>query len=219
MPWRNCLLIHSLIFTENKPTGLTFSCLLILICNCTCVIYITVKVCLSDGHYSGWWRMQYCLNMIKRFVIFLWSYLQQEYMPFCEYGIWISCCSGPEVLLDLRRSETRGWWWWWWCCRLEIEIEPIFASMALYNMKERKKVSENFYFDMMSPPVKKMLETHVPFEDDSSLSRSCIFHLSHPSPDLFLVIRVLTYWHTLDSLHGSLMYWCHSYCNSIVCCK
>ena len=20
--------------------------------------------------------------------------------------------SGPEVLLDLRRSETRGWWWW-----------------------------------------------------------------------------------------------------------
>jgi len=22
--------------------------------------------------------------------------------------------SGPEVHLDLRRSETRGWWWWWW---------------------------------------------------------------------------------------------------------
>jgi len=62
--------------------------------------------------------------------------------------------------------------------------------MALYNVRERKKVSESFYFDMMSPPVKKMLETHVPFEDDSSLSRSCIFHLSHPSPDIFLVIRV-----------------------------
>jgi len=76
------------------------------------------------------------------------------------------------------------------CCRLEMEIEPIFASMALYNVKERKKVSENFYFDMASEPVKKMLETHVAFQDVSSLSRSCIFQLTHPSQDIFLVIRV-----------------------------
>jgi len=75
-------------------------------------------------------------------------------------------------------------------CRLEIEIEPIFASMALYNVKERKKVSENFYFDMTSEDVKKMLNAHVAFNDVSSLSRSCIFQLTHPSPDVFLVIRV-----------------------------
>jgi len=62
--------------------------------------------------------------------------------------------------------------------------------MALYNVKERKKVSETFYFDMSSEPVKKMLETHVAFQDVSSLSRSCIFQLTHPSPDVFLVIRV-----------------------------
>jgi len=71
-----------------------------------------------------------------------------------------------------------------------MEIEPIFASMALYNVKERKKVSENFYFDMTSEPVKKLLETHVPYQDVSSLSRSCIFHLTRASPDVFLVIRV-----------------------------
>jgi len=71
-----------------------------------------------------------------------------------------------------------------------MEIEPIFASMALYNVKERRKVSENFYFDMISEPVKKMLETHVAFQDVSSLSRSCILQLTHPSPDVFLVIRV-----------------------------
>jgi len=71
-----------------------------------------------------------------------------------------------------------------------MEIEPIFASMALYNVKERKKVSENFYFDMVSEPVKKMLEMHVAFQDVSSLSRSCIFQLTHPSPDVFIVIRV-----------------------------
>jgi len=71
-----------------------------------------------------------------------------------------------------------------------MEIEPIFASMALYNVKERKKVSETFYFDMTAEPVKKMLEPHVPFQDVSSLSRSCIFQLTHPSCDVFLVIRV-----------------------------
>jgi len=71
-----------------------------------------------------------------------------------------------------------------------MEIEPIFASMALYNVKERKKVSENFYFDMISEPVKKMLEAHVAYQDVSSLSRCCVMQLTHPSPDIFLVVKV-----------------------------
>jgi len=71
-----------------------------------------------------------------------------------------------------------------------MEIEPIFASMALYNVKERKKISENFYFDMTSENVKTMLETHVPYQDVSSLSRSCIFQMTHAAADVFLVIRV-----------------------------
>ena len=32
--------------------------------------------------------------------------------------------------------------------RLCVQFEPIFASMALYDAKEKKKISENFYFDM-----------------------------------------------------------------------
>ena len=33
--------------------------------------------------------------------------------------------------------------------RLALEdLEPVFASMALYDAKEKRKVSENFYFDM-----------------------------------------------------------------------
>ena len=32
--------------------------------------------------------------------------------------------------------------------RLSVQFEPIFASMALYDAKEKKKISENFYFDM-----------------------------------------------------------------------
>ena len=30
-------------------------------------------------------------------------------------------------------------------CRLNLKIEPIFASMALYDVREKRKVSENFY--------------------------------------------------------------------------
>ena len=74
--------------------------------------------------------------------------------------------------------------------KLELEVEPIFASMAIYDAKERKKLSENFYFDMNPENLKRMLTTHLPFSDVSSLSRSGIFEITNPSNDLFLVIRL-----------------------------
>ncbi|XP_017954547.1 dedicator of cytokinesis protein 6 isoform X2 [Drosophila navojoa] len=74
--------------------------------------------------------------------------------------------------------------------RLELEVEPIFASMAIYDAKERQKVSENFYFDMNSDSLKLMLSTHVRCADVSTQSRSAIFEISYPSNDLFLVIRL-----------------------------
>jgi hypothetical protein len=36
--------------------------------------------------------------------------------------------------------------------------------MALYDAKEKKKISENFYFDLNSDSIKHMLATHVPFQ-------------------------------------------------------
>ncbi|XP_059491152.1 dedicator of cytokinesis protein 7 isoform X2 [Neocloeon triangulifer] len=74
--------------------------------------------------------------------------------------------------------------------KLELEVEPIFASMALYDAKEKKKVSENFYFDLNSESIKRMLSSHVPFSDISTQSRSCIFNITYPSADLFLVIKL-----------------------------
>lgn len=74
--------------------------------------------------------------------------------------------------------------------RLELEVEPIFASMAIYDAKEKKKVSENFYFDMNSDSIKHMLSSHVTNCDMSTLSRSAVFDITHPTPDLFLVIRL-----------------------------
>ncbi|KAG4065416.1 hypothetical protein HA402_002814 [Bradysia odoriphaga] len=74
--------------------------------------------------------------------------------------------------------------------KLELEVEPIFASMAIYDAKERKKLSENFYFDMNTDELKRMLSAHVPYSDVSTKSRSAIFEISNPSSDLFLVIRL-----------------------------
>lgn len=34
--------------------------------------------------------------------------------------------------------------------RFEIEIEPIFGTLALYDVKEKKKVADHFLFDKMS---------------------------------------------------------------------
>ncbi|XP_076063961.1 dedicator of cytokinesis isoform X2 [Oratosquilla oratoria] len=74
--------------------------------------------------------------------------------------------------------------------RLELDIEPVFASMALYDLKEKRKISENYYFDMNPEPLKRMLTSHVPFQDISTLSRTCIFDITYPSSDIFLVVRL-----------------------------
>nr|XP_014087312.1 dedicator of cytokinesis protein 7 isoform X2 [Bactrocera oleae] len=74
--------------------------------------------------------------------------------------------------------------------RLELEVEPIFATMAIYDAKERKKISENFYFDMNSDNLKRMLSTHVRCADASTQSRAGIFEITYPSSDIFLVIRL-----------------------------
>ena len=74
--------------------------------------------------------------------------------------------------------------------KFEIEYEPIFASAAIFDLKTRKKISENFYFDLNTETIKGMLRTHVAFQDISTLSRSAIFSVTYPNPDLYLVIRV-----------------------------
>lgn len=111
--------------------------------------------------------------------------------------------------------------------RFEIEIEPIFGTLALYDAREKKKVgavssrhggygvpggggsicdpscvpspspgpppqiSENFHFDLNSDSMKGLLRAHGTHPAISTLARSAIFSVSHPSPDIFLVIKVL----------------------------
>lgn len=74
--------------------------------------------------------------------------------------------------------------------KLESEVEPVFASMAIYDAKEKKKLSENFNFDLNPEAIKKMLSSHVAFADMSTQSRAALFEISNPSHELYLVIRL-----------------------------
>ena len=80
------------------------------------------------------------------------------------------------------------------CNKLELnlQIEPIFASMALYDAKERRKVSENFYFDLNPENLRGMLQSHPEHSqvDYTTQARSCVFDISTPSSDLFLVVKL-----------------------------
>ncbi|XP_041982163.1 dedicator of cytokinesis protein 7 isoform X2 [Aricia agestis] len=74
--------------------------------------------------------------------------------------------------------------------KLELDVEPLFASMALYDAKEKRKLSENFYFNLNSECTRQMLSAHVPHADLSTLSRSAVFDIHNPTPDIFIVVRV-----------------------------
>uniref|UniRef100_A0A8C5CC66 Dedicator of cytokinesis 8 n=1 Tax=Gadus morhua TaxID=8049 RepID=A0A8C5CC66_GADMO len=74
--------------------------------------------------------------------------------------------------------------------KFEIDIEPLFATLALYDLKEKKKISENFYCDLNPDHLRGYLKGHTPQVDHSSLARSAIFSVTYPSPDIYLVIKI-----------------------------
>uniref|UniRef100_A0A8C4LU61 Dedicator of cytokinesis 8 n=1 Tax=Equus asinus asinus TaxID=83772 RepID=A0A8C4LU61_EQUAS len=74
--------------------------------------------------------------------------------------------------------------------KFEIEIEPLFASIALYDVKERKKISENFHCDLNSDQFKGFLRAHTPSVATSSQARSAVFSVTYPSSDIYLVVKI-----------------------------
>uniref|UniRef100_A0A2I3SJT7 Dedicator of cytokinesis 8 n=1 Tax=Pan troglodytes TaxID=9598 RepID=A0A2I3SJT7_PANTR len=74
--------------------------------------------------------------------------------------------------------------------KFEVEIEPLFASIALYDVKERKKISENFHCDLNSDQFKGFLRAHTPSVAASSQARSAVFSVTFPSSDIYLVVKI-----------------------------
>jgi hypothetical protein len=71
-----------------------------------------------------------------------------------------------------------------------LNIEPIFAVMALYDAKEKKKISETFHLDCNPSDIQHMLDDHFDERSMASLSRSGIFSVTYPNSDVFLIIKV-----------------------------
>ncbi|XP_010183486.1 PREDICTED: dedicator of cytokinesis protein 8-like [Mesitornis unicolor] len=74
--------------------------------------------------------------------------------------------------------------------KFDIEVEPLFACIALYDIKERKKISENFHCDLNSDLLRGFLRSHTPSTDLSTQARSAVFSVTYPSSDIYLVIKV-----------------------------
>ena len=95
--------------------------------------------------------------------------------------------------------------------RFDLNIEPIFAMVSLYDAKEKKKISESFHLDCNPSDIQHMLDDHFEEKSMASLSRSGIFNVTYPNSDVFLIIKVSlhppthilthTYTHTYTHTH------------------
>lgn len=74
--------------------------------------------------------------------------------------------------------------------RFDLEFEPIFASMALYDARERRKISESSHLDCNPSEINHMLDDYNEERSMASLSRQNIFNITYPHNDIFLVVKV-----------------------------
>eukprot|EP00051_Salpingoeca_urceolata_P015144 m.194842 g.194842 ORF g.194842 m.194842 type:complete len:2019 (+) comp18304_c1_seq1:82-6138(+) len=70
-------------------------------------------------------------------------------------------------------------------------VEPLFCSMALYDVQQKCRVSENFYFDLNTSDTVDMLDDPAMSEDLKHRALGALFSVSHGIvSDLCIVIRV-----------------------------
>ncbi len=62
--------------------------------------------------------------------------------------------------------------------------------MALYDTREKCKISESFHLDCNSSELNHMLDDYSEERAMASISRQGIFSITYPHSDIFLVIKV-----------------------------
>ena len=67
--------------------------------------------------------------------------------------------------------------------------------MALYDAKEKKKISESFHLDCNPSDIQHKWRDSKDERSLASLSRSAIFNITYPSSDIYLIIKVRSYVH------------------------
>lgn len=60
--------------------------------------------------------------------------------------------------------------------------EPLFGILALYDLKSKKRISENFHFDFNPDDIHKMLEAYQPVKEVSSTAKLALFQVRPLSP-------------------------------------
>ena len=79
-----------------------------------------------------------------------------------------------------------------------MNIEPVFAVMALYDAKEKKKISESFHLDCNPSDIQHKWRDSKDERSLASLSRSAIFNITYPSSDIYLIIKVSSWYAPSD---------------------
>ncbi|KAE9549990.1 hypothetical protein FO519_006810, partial [Halicephalobus sp. NKZ332] len=72
---------------------------------------------------------------------------------------------------------------------LDPVFEPIFASGALFDITEKKKISENFYFDLNPEEILGLVRGHLGIEEEASKCKQACFCLTDIRPGIFLVFK------------------------------
>ncbi|XP_028405691.1 dedicator of cytokinesis protein 9-like isoform X2 [Dendronephthya gigantea] len=79
-----------------------------------------------------------------------------------------------------------------------VNIEPFFITLALFDVKENKKISEDFHCDVNDTIVSQMLPSPENVSNGSngvnehhfSFPKKAIFSVTYPHPDVYLVLRI-----------------------------
>lgn len=62
--------------------------------------------------------------------------------------------------------------------------------MALYDAKEKKKISESFHLDCNTSDIQQKWRDSREERSMASLARSAIFNITYPNSDVYLIIKV-----------------------------
>ncbi|EFO23679.1 hypothetical protein LOAG_04806 [Loa loa] len=74
--------------------------------------------------------------------------------------------------------------------QLEPSFEPVFGTIVLYDLKGKRKISENFYFDVNDDLLQAMISQHADCVDEASKCTQAVFSISQPLNDIFIVIKL-----------------------------
>ncbi|KAH7727013.1 dedicator of cytokinesis protein 6-like isoform X1 [Aphelenchoides avenae] len=74
--------------------------------------------------------------------------------------------------------------------QLDPVAEPIFGSLTLYDVHERRRISETFYFELNTPNTLRMIQAHITPSDEAAQSRQALFDVANLSSSVFLVFKV-----------------------------